>query len=170
MIPIFPRDRIGYKLSEQASQKHRNKKQKAMQAAKQGLATPMVRFGSQSSQERVMSMSPAAQKLLKAKVKMHHGTDKSLQASYTPSPSIRRTPATPGAITPSLEALSSSIRSTTPKVSTRMKRAPSVGPEEAEFSSGLTDNLLDLPKRQRKSPAREGNNTQGSRKCAADFF
>lgn len=139
-------------------------------AAKQGLTSPMVRFGGHSSQERLMSMSPAAQKLLKAKVRMQHGTDKSLQASYTPSPSVRRTPATPGATTPGLGELSSSIRGTTPKLPTRTKRMPLVGPEEAEFSSGLTDNLLDLPKRQRKSPAREGNSTQGLRKCAADFF
>lgn len=117
-----------------------------------------------------MSMSPAAQKLLKTKVKMQHGVDKSLQASYTPSPSVRRTPATPGAVTPSLVALSSSVRSTTPKIPAQMKRTPSVGSEEAEFSSGLTDNLLDLPKRQRKSPAREGGSTQGGRRCAADFF
>lgn len=170
-IPQLPsRDRIGHKLSEQASQKHRNKKQKAMMAAKQGLASPLVRFGGQTSQERVMSMSPAAQKLLKAKVRMQHGTDKSLQASYTPSPSVRRTPATPGAITPCLGELTSSIRSITPKLPTRMKRTPLLGSEEAEISSGLTDNLLDLPKRQKKSPARDGSGAEGPRKCAADFF
>lgn len=143
-----------------------------MLAAKQTLASPVVRFGGQSSQERLMSMSPAAQKLLKAKVKMQHGTDKSLQASYTPSPSVRRTPATPGATTPSLGDLATSIRGTTPKLSAQTRRTPLLGPEETEFSSGLTDNLLDLPKRQRRSPPMEGDGTQqqGGRKCAADFF
>lgn len=173
-IPQLPsRDRIGHRLSEQASQKHRNKKMKAVMAAKQCLTSPLSRFGSQSSQERVMSMSPAAQKLLKAKVKLQHGADKVLQASYTPSPSIRRTPATPGATTPSFGDLSCTSRGTTPKIQTRTRRIASVGVEDAEFSSGLTDNLLDLPKRQRKLSPKDGSGTeppQGLRNCAADFF
>lgn len=173
-IPQLPsRDRIGHRLSEQASQKHRNKKLKAVMAAKQGLTSPLIRFGSQSSQERMMSMSPAAQKLLKSKVKLQHGVDKVLQASYTPSPSMRRTPATPGATTPSFGDLTCASRSTTPKMQTRTKRMAAVGAEDAEFSSGLTDNLLDLPRRSRKLSPQEGNSMQpppGSRKCAADFF
>ncbi|KAG0721567.1 Splicing factor ESS-2 [Chionoecetes opilio] len=170
-IPIQPsRDRLGHRLSEQASQKHRNNKLKAMMIAKQGLTSPMTRFGSQSSQERVMSMSPAAQKLLKAKVKLQIGTDKTLQASYTPSPSTRRGASTPGATTPSFGDLIRAPRGITPKMQTRAKRAAAAGVEEAELPSGLTDNLLDLPRRQKRLSPQDGNDSPGSRKCAADFF
>ena len=116
-----------------------------------------------------MSMSPAAQKLLKTKVKLQHGTDKSLQAFYTPSPSVRRTPSTPGATTPIFADLNRASRGNTPKIQTRTRKSAALGAEEGEFSSsGLTDNLLDLPRRQRKASPGDGNDA--SRKCAADFF
>lgn len=170
-IPQVPnRDRIGHKLAEQASQKHRNKKCKAILAAKCNLATPSNKFGQQSSLERVTSMSPAAQKLLTTKLGVGQSTDKALRASYTPSPSVRHGSATPGPVTPNIAYLPTSCRGITPKLQTRKKVANTGCAAEGESSLGLTDNLLNLPKRSKSASTQDSDKTENARKCAADFF
>ncbi|XP_045614798.2 splicing factor ESS-2 homolog isoform X1 [Procambarus clarkii] len=170
-IPQVPnRDRLGHKLAEQASQKHRNKKIKAMLAAKYSLGTPSNKFGQQSSLERVTSMSPAAQRLLTTKLGIGQSTDKALRASYTPSPSIRHGSATPGAVTPSIAFLPTTGRSITPKLQIQKKATNAAGGiVEGELSLGLTDNLLNLPRRPKSASVQE-NNAENARKCASDFF
>lgn len=114
-------------------------------------------------------MSPAARRLLTNKLGVRHGTDKALQASYTPSPSVRHGSVTPGAITPNIVSHSPTGGSITPKIQTQ-KRVTGSGIVEGELSFGLTDNLLDLPKRPKNISPQESDNAQNSRKCAADFF
>lgn len=168
-IPQVPnRDRLGHKLAEQARLKQRSRKSKVMQATKHNLGTPSSKFSQQSSLERVTSMSPAARRLLTNKLGVRHGTDKALRASYTPSPSIRHGSVTPGAITPNIVSFTPTGGSITPKTQTQ-KRVTGPG-VEGELSFGLTDNLLDLPKRSKNISPPESSKEQNSRKCAADFF
>ncbi|KAG7158342.1 Splicing factor ESS-2-like [Homarus americanus] len=161
-------DRLGHKLAEQASQKHRNRKSKAVLTGKHNWGTPLNKFGQQSSSERVTSMSPAAQRLLTTKLGVGHSTDKALRASYTPSPSVRHGTATPGAITPNIAYLTSTGRSVTPKLQIQKKAAGVAG--EGELSLGLTDNLLNLPKRPKTTDTHGSDKGDKSRNCAADYF
>lgn len=167
-MPKLPnRERLGLQLAEKASQKHRLKKAKAATATMTSSSTPGSRHTPQSSLQRITSMSPAAQKLLTNKLVVRQGTDKALRASYTPSPSIHRGSSTPGAITPKTDYLSSAHRTHTPKI--KKIRTPSASIEDP--SPGLTDNLLNLPRRAKTSPTEGSNESQeGPRKRAADFF
>lgn len=98
---------------------------------------PSPKFGS-SRTERLHSMSPAAQRLASSKLGVRTHTDKALRASYTPSPSH-----TPGSKT-SLLTPGLSPKPSTPH-RTPGKRTPSTNP------ISLTDNLLNIPKRQKAS-------------------
>ena len=81
-----------------------------------------------NSVERLGQMSPAAQRLASQKLGIRTGTDKSLRASYTPSPNHRLSVAnTPTHSQPS-----------TPSASKHYDSTPEM--------SSLTDNLLNLPK------------------------
>ena len=85
------------------------------------------RHGSMTS-ERLSKLSPAAQKLVKSSVRIN--TDKSLKASYSPSPAhLKRSPFTPKGRTPG---------------SNRSTRLTTPGSRRIE--SSITDNLLQLPK------------------------
>ena len=79
--------------------------------------------------ERLGQMSPAAQRLASQRLGIRTGTDKSLAASYTPSPSHR------------LSVGSTPTRSqpSTPSTTQDHNSTPSQG-------VSLTDNLLNLPK------------------------
>lgn len=94
--------------------------------------------------ERLQSLSPAAQRLVNKSVS-RTSTDKSLQASYTPSPR-----SLPGDKTPILRTTPGRTPGKTPtKTPTR---TPKTTPKRTE-SVSLTDNLLDLPKRNARSKA-----------------
>lgn len=147
-IPDIPsRDKIALELAEKASKQHRDKKENALKLASR-LASPLT--GSRSSQDRINSLSPAAQKLFGQRLGVRTGTDKALRASYSPSPSRnfsdktpkvtpRRTPnKTPGS-TPSINTPGSSEGSLTP------------GNKRSLGSTSLTDNLLQLPKKRPKA-------------------
>ncbi|KAK4319574.1 hypothetical protein Pmani_009514 [Petrolisthes manimaculis] len=173
-IPQQPnRDRLGYRLAEEASQKHRNKKTRAINMTRNSLGTPGGKTG---RQERNLGMSPAAQKLLTARIGVKH-TDNALRASYTPSPSTRHTPTTPHPITPLLHTPSTSYhtpsRIVTPKTRTIQKAG---GGGENEGTGGLTDNLLKLPRRTAIDNSSNKNNPNNEedpdnkRQCASDFF
>lgn len=167
----YCRDRLGYRLAEEASQKHRNKKSRAINVARSSLGTPA---GWTGRQDRSLGMSPAAQRLLTARLGVKH-TDSALRASYTPSPSVRHTPSTPHPITPHLHTPNTSYhtpsRITTPKARTSSRAGDNEG------TGGLTDNLLKLPRRTiSDSNSSDKNNqsteedTNNRRQCAADFF
>lgn len=115
------REKLAMALAEKAGERHRDRKLKAIQAARRQLKTPSP---SPSSLRRLESMSPAARRLATAKLK-----DLGLRASYSPSPLSRRsTPATPIVHRPS-----------TPKT-----------PKIIQANKHLTDNLLQINVSKRK--------------------
>ena len=133
------RDRIALELAEKNSKFYRDKKNKAIEKARSHMKTPQR--GNMTL--RVASMSPAAQRLATSKLGIRIGTDKVLQAAYTPSPrTSRSSKSTP---TPSIRTknlISSSVRATpssTPKIATPSTPKPVLDP------TSLTDDLLNLP-------------------------
>lgn len=149
-MPAVPRrDRLGLSLVEQASKQHRAKKEAALKRVTQNLSSPSPkRFGSARSMERLHSLSPAAQRLVNKSMSRVR-TDKSLRASYTPSPR-----SLPGDKTPILRTTPGRTPDKTPKKTPR--QTPKTTPKRTE-SVSLTDNLLDLPRR-------------NTRPKASDFF
>jgi protein DGCR14 len=140
------RDRIAHELAEKNSKFYRDKKIKAVQQARSSLRTPKA-TGSLSV--RVSTMSPAAQRLATSKLGIRLGTDKVLQASYTPSP--MRSDQTPKS---ARSSISSSVRLTprnvaatpsTPKFASKPKSV-------IDDTSSLTDNLLNLPSTSKQRP------------------
>ena len=79
--------------------------------------------------DRLEQMSPAAQRLASQRLGIRTGTDKSLRASYTPSPSYPR----------SANSTPVHVQQSTPAT----PKDPSSTPTQ---SASLTDNLLKLPK------------------------
>ncbi|XP_014674861.1 PREDICTED: protein DGCR14-like [Priapulus caudatus] len=136
-LPQVPRrDRLGMKLAEKSGRQHRQRKQAALQQASLALTTPPGRFGSQRSADRLELMSPAAQRLLSSKLGIRVGTDRALQASYTPSPArADATPIAPG----------------TPHASTRTPGSGGGVAAPTYEAASITDNLLQLPKRHKAS-------------------
>lgn len=138
-IPEPPkREKLALALAEKAGERHRDRKKKALLAAQKQFASPSPNRSSGSSLDRLNSMSPAAQRLASTQLK-RIGSDRSLQASYsparqTPSPLTpsSKTPRTPKTPIPSSKQSASSTHVLTPK-----------------RSQNLTDNLLNLPKRPR---------------------
>ncbi|KAK3913802.1 Splicing factor ESS-2-like protein [Frankliniella fusca] len=131
------REKIALALAEKAGERHRERKLKALEAARR-LASPSPRPGT-GPLERLSSMSPAAQRL--ATNKLRPG-DSALRASYTPSPQRRSGGVTPGPSTPLLTP------STTPLRQTPTRR---LKPPTPKITSLMTDNLLKLPHRARAS-------------------
>ncbi|GLV36839.1 Es2 [Carabus blaptoides fortunei] len=120
------RERLALALAEKAGERHRDRKQKAIQAARKQFATPSPRPN--TSIERLESMSPAARRLATSRLGISNATDLGLRASYSPSPKSRpRTPLTP-----------------------RKPSTPRIG-GKITLGNNLTDNLLNisLPKRQK---------------------
>lgn len=79
--------------------------------------------------DRLEQMSPAGQRLASQRLGIRTGTDKSLRASYTPSPSQRSRSSTPARLHQSSPATTPKDHSSTPTQDV-----------------SLTDNLLNLPK------------------------
>ncbi|XP_014229504.1 protein DGCR14 homolog [Trichogramma pretiosum] len=122
------REKIAMRLAEKAGERNRDKKLKALDAARKSFATPSPR----STIDRLNSISPAARRLATQK----------LRVPITPSP--QRTP---------MKSPLVRIRTpNTPRVNTPGSNRHGIG---AKIQTPiLTDNLLNLPQRQR----------------AADFF
>ncbi|XP_076176099.1 splicing factor ESS-2 homolog [Ptiloglossa arizonensis] len=126
------REQLALQLAEKAGERHRDRKTKALQAARKSLATPSPR----STIDRLSTMSPAARRLATQKLRIA-STPTPRRASFSRTPLIGiRTPSTPRTNTPSksknrIESENNGIRCQGPV---------------------LTDNLLNLPlQRQRAS-------------------
>lgn len=133
--PDMPRrDRLALELAEKHNKAYRSRKETAMKKAAQSLTTPAPRFGSQRSTDRLDYMSPAAQRLANTKLGIKRNTDKALKASYTPSPCRNAGDKTP------IFGSSKSSMTPTPGSSKRSVKTP---------ADSITDNLLNLPKRQK---------------------
>lgn len=117
------RERIALRLAEKAGERHRDRKNKALEAARRSLATPSPR----STIDRLSTMSPAARRLATQKLRIATTPSPKITASRTPSIGVR-TPNTP---------IRSERRDSEPTLRSQ-------GPM-------LTDNLLNLPQRQRAS-------------------
>ncbi|XP_076641788.1 splicing factor ESS-2 homolog [Halictus rubicundus] len=119
------REQLALQLAEKAGERHRDRKTKALEAARRSLATPSPR----STIDRLSTMSPAARRLATQKLRIASTpTPRRASSSRTPSIGIR-TPGTPRIHAPSkpenrLEIENNSTRSQEPV---------------------LTDNLLNLP-------------------------
>ncbi len=147
-IPDVPRrDKLALKLAEDASKAHRDKKEAALKRVRANFTTPSPKFGSASKSDRLCNLSPAAQRLVSGKLGIRTNTDQALRASYSPSPSPRRTERTPVQLTPgSSRATPGSAersRNTPLSKSAGKSRTPVVTP------ASLTDDLLHLPKPKR---------------------
>uniref|UniRef100_A0A915I9E8 Uncharacterized protein n=1 Tax=Romanomermis culicivorax TaxID=13658 RepID=A0A915I9E8_ROMCU len=122
-IPDIPiRDELALKMAGEATRKAKEKRNSAVNDLKK--LTP--KFGSARSVERMDCMSPAAKRLASTKLGIRLGTDKSLKASYTPSPAR------------SISAKSPLVSYDTPNYQETPKEGPSV------VTSSLTDNLLNI--------------------------
>ncbi|GIY48106.1 splicing factor ESS-2 homolog [Caerostris darwini] len=87
------RERIAHSLADKVAKKHRkNPSGKSPYQMRSPSCSPMT------TQERLLSMSPAARRLACAKLGVQWGSDRALRASYSPSP-VRK-PSTP-LLTPS---------------------------------------------------------------------
>ncbi|XP_077287666.1 ess-2 splicing factor homolog isoform X2 [Arctopsyche grandis] len=93
MANTSKREQLALALAEKAGQRHRDLKQKAINAAKRSMLSPSPRISTGSTIDRLSSMSPAAQRLATTHLKCH--------LSRTVSPSPKLTPkSTPGRRTP----------------------------------------------------------------------
>ena len=119
------REQLALQLAEKAGERHRDRKTKALEAARRSLATPSPR----STIDRLSTMSPAARRLATQKLRIA-STPSPRRPLFSRTPSIGvRTPGTPRITTPS----KSENRVESENSSTRCQ-----GPV-------LTDNLLNLP-------------------------
>uniref|UniRef100_A0A8D8ZPT3 Protein DGCR14 homolog n=1 Tax=Cacopsylla melanoneura TaxID=428564 RepID=A0A8D8ZPT3_9HEMI len=119
------REKLALALADKVSERYRDRKNKALQAAKQHLKSPVL--SSPLSVDRLNSMSPAARKLASkySPYISRLGSDRALQASYSPRQSPKISTPTASGNTPSL----------------RSQNTPDV--------TKLTDNLLNLNKKSR---------------------
>ncbi|XP_072755821.1 splicing factor ESS-2 homolog [Anoplolepis gracilipes] len=126
------REQLALQLAEKAGERHRDRKNKALEAARKSLATPSPR----STIDRLNTMSPAARRLATQKLRISSTpSPRRTLSSRTPSIGIR-TPNTPRAVTPVKDVISRKSETNTTRIQ---------GPV-------LTDNLLNLPlQRQRAS-------------------
>ncbi|CAL7937102.1 unnamed protein product [Xylocopa violacea] len=119
------REQLALQLAEKAGERHRDRKNKALEAARKSLATPSPR----STIDRLSTMSPAARRLATQKLRIANTpTPRRQSVSRTPSIGIR-TPSTPRINTPS---------KCENHLETENSSTPCQGPV-------LTDNLLNLP-------------------------
>ncbi|XP_050100739.1 splicing factor ESS-2 homolog [Anopheles aquasalis] len=157
IVETSKRENLALQLAEKAAEKSREKKAKAIEAARRNIGSPAVR----SSFDRLASMSPAARRLASNK----------LGFLCTPSPLV--SPARSGGLkTPTPVARGSgdagsrkSSRSITPSPRSGIvrRKTPSLsssssgGAKQQQPGPNLTDDLLDIP-------------AGGKRQKAADFF
>jgi len=157
-IPDVPkRELLGLQLSEKASRAHRAKKEEALKQVTRRFTSPSPTSKiSLSAVERLNSMSPAAQKLASKRLGIRVSSDKALAASYSPisSPS-HRLPGTktPIRLTPSSKRSGRSSLPGTPGNKTPSSERGGNTPSSTTNSDipCLTDHLLNLPKRKRKT-------------------
>ncbi|CAG7819770.1 unnamed protein product [Allacma fusca] len=131
MMNTSKRERLAIELAEKVSHRYRDKKQKAMEAARFGLQSPSPR--PTSTLDRLTSMSPAAQKFAKSHLKSRIDTDKALRESYTP----KRIGTPAGLKTPNTTI--------TPRKTPKALTTPNITPSPSISGTSLTDNLLKLP-------------------------
>lgn len=146
-IPEPPkREKLALALAEKAGERHRDRKRKALLAARSQLVSPSPKHSSSHTLDILHSMSPAAQRLASTQLR-RISSDRALIASYSPA---RNSPVlyTPS---PSHTPSAASPKPNTPKTPLNRILTPKRIPNH-----NLTDNLLklNLPKRPR----------------AADFF
>ncbi|XP_076346064.1 ess-2 splicing factor homolog [Tachypleus tridentatus] len=136
-IPDLPsREKLAISLADQAAKNQRAKKEQALKRVQSSLLHPS-RCGTgtpKTPTDRLSSMSPAAQLLARSKLGIHRGSDHALRASYTPSPSH----------TPSQDKTPLLIQTLTKSPSKRISRK-----QRPDSTPSLTDNLLQIPKRQK---------------------
>ncbi|XP_024885742.1 splicing factor ESS-2 homolog [Temnothorax curvispinosus] len=128
------REQLALQLAEKAGERHRDRKNKALEAARKSLATPSPR----STIDRLSTMSPAARRLATQKLRISSTpSPRRTPSARTPSVGIKTPNAAPRAIDPDDK------EATCQKSETNATRIQ--GPV-------LTDNLLNLPlQRQRAS-------------------
>lgn len=120
------REALAHELADRASEKHREKKSRAIETAKRNMhASPQVR----NSLQRLASMSPAARRLT--------------SSWGTPSPQISR----------STFSTPKQIKTPIIKINTPVRPAPSDSNRSSTSSTSLTDNLLDIPSTSKRSRA-----------------
>ena len=106
---------------------------------------PSPKFGGASRSDRLVNLSPAAQRLASAKLGIRTNTDKALRASYTPSPSHRAAgDKTPLSLTPGSQRSTPGSSQHTTRDNTPVYTSKRIA---SHSSTSLTDNLLNLPKR-----------------------
>ncbi|XP_018339078.1 PREDICTED: protein DGCR14 homolog [Trachymyrmex septentrionalis] len=127
------REQLALQLAEKAGERHRDRKNKALEAARRSLATPSPR----STIDRLSTMSPAARRLATQKLRISNTpSPRRTPSSRTPSVGSLRTPNTPRA-----NVLAKEIISQKSEINATRIQGPV-----------LTDNLLNLPpQRQRAS-------------------
>ncbi|XP_011064259.1 PREDICTED: protein DGCR14 homolog [Acromyrmex echinatior] len=127
------REQLALQLAEKAGERHRDRKNKALEAARRSLATPSPR----STIDRLSTMSPAARRLATQKLRISNTpSPRRTPSSRTPSVGGIRTPNTPRA-----NVLAKEIISQKSEINATRIQGPV-----------LTDNLLNLPpQRQRAS-------------------
>lgn len=146
-IPEPPkREKLALALAEKAGERHRDRKKKALLAARSQLMTPSPKHSSGHSLDILHTMSPAAQRLASTQLRKII-SDRALIASYSPA----RSSPVPYTPSPSHTPSVASPKPNTPKTPQNRILTPKRIPNH-----NLTDNLLklNLPKRPR----------------AADFF
>ncbi|KAL0266599.1 UNVERIFIED_CONTAM: hypothetical protein PYX00_009096 [Menopon gallinae] len=138
-IPEIPkREKIAMALADKASESYRDRKRRAIEAARSQLSGQTPKR--QSSIDRLNDMSPAAQRLASASLGRRLGTDLLLRESYTPSPRSNRTRTpflTPSPKTPSTPRTPSGLSSPNVKLKNLIRRPTPVS---------VTDDLLKLPR------------------------
>ncbi|XP_012250932.2 splicing factor ESS-2 homolog [Athalia rosae] len=126
------REKIALQLAEKAGERHRDRKSKALEAARRSLASPSPR--PLSAMDRLSTMSPAARRLATQKLRL----------STTPTPRRIRQARTPsiGVRTPH-----------TPRFNTPGSKSQESDGDQAPMSEGpvLTDNLLNLPTQRQRA-------------------
>ena len=125
------REQLALELVEKNAAQHRTKKLEAMQAINRNLSSN-YHHSKQTKGSGVSGMSPAAQRLLSARlgIQRTHSTNAHRQNALTPSPVVRGT----------------SVDDRTPKTPVNLgiiKHSPRT-PRATDVSSSLTDNLLNL--------------------------
>uniref|UniRef100_A0A340TBC5 DGCR14 n=1 Tax=Anopheles minimus TaxID=112268 RepID=A0A340TBC5_9DIPT len=154
IVETSKRENLALQLAEKAAEKSREKKAKAIEAARRNIASPSVR----SSFDRLANMSPAARRL--ATNKLGFLNTPNPLASPAGSSGLKTPVMRPGSGRSSASSSISKRRHITPSPRAIVRRkTPLVGANVAskDASRDLTDDLLDIP-------------SGGKRPKAADFF
>ncbi|XP_034942825.1 splicing factor ESS-2 homolog [Chelonus insularis] len=127
------REKLALQLAEKAGERHRDRKNKALEAARKSFASPSPKCS--SAIERLSTMSPAARRLATQKLKILGTPSPRRTPLKSPLIGVKTTNLTPRHVTPS----------ESPKIT--LESENNLKTKETV----LTDNLLNLPHRQRAS-------------------